>query len=435
MDKRSFFLAAMKSEEYRRTAWIVSAFSLIQEDAEAWKKDPYPYRIVQRPDGMWYVDPQNLENLFKITDAKPNQVLYKPLDAIELDVGDVPTVKKKILTTYGNILVNYVCLIYPFGNKIDFLTGKISASQIEKMIVGKLRDTPKEGEKRDDGVYYVDEYLRFANGPFFLAGLTPLFVPAGTEKAMTVNPEIYKLRAKLLEENKERLHDPAVIAKIEAELVKADKEWIKGDPAENFLLSGKAYNVIRKKLFLQVGAEVGLEEKVDVVNIPTSLSEGWDIERFPEMNNSLRAGSFNRGAQTMLGGESVKWLLRASSNMNVAADDCGATLGFPLVVTEDQKHNWVGFSIVNDMGKTTKVTEDNFGSYLGKHVMKRSPMFCRTGKTDYCKTCVGDRLSLIPTALSSAVADYGNAFLALFLALAHGKALLLSHMDYKKSII
>jgi hypothetical protein len=251
---------------------------------------------------------------------------------------------------------------------------------------------------------------------------------------MTVNPEIYKLRAKLLEENKDRLHDPAVIAKIDAELVKADKEWIKGDPAENFLLGGKAFNVVRRKLYLQMGAEMGLEEGTDVVNIPTSLSEGWDITKFPAMNNSLRAGSFNRGAQTMLGGESVKWLLRASSNMTVAKDDCGSKLGVELVVKEEDKNNWVGFSVVGTQAPI-KITEENFGQYLGKTVLKRSPMYCKLDKTDYCAVCVGDRLAANPTALSSAISEYGSAFLSLFMAAAHGKALLLAHMDFRKAII
>jgi hypothetical protein len=434
MDKRDFFLAAMKADEFRRTAWVVSAFSLVKEDPEAWKKDPYPYRIVQLPTGHWFVDPENPENLIKIDGVKANEPAFRFHDHLELKSGEVENLKKNVTTTYGNVLVNYTSLIWPFGHKIEFLVGKISAPQIEDLIIKRLKDTPKEGEHRDEKFIYVDEYLKFCNSMFYLAGFTQLCVPAGTEKSMTVNPEIYKLRAKLLEENKDRLHDPAVIAKIDAELVKADKEWIKGDPAENFLLGGKAFNVVRRKLYLQMGAEMGLEEGTDVVNIPTSLSEGWDITKFPAMNNSLRAGSFNRGAQTMLGGESVKWLLRASSNMTVAKDDCGSKLGVELVVKEEDKNNWVGFSVVGTQAPI-KITEENFGQYLGKTVLKRSPMYCKLDKTDYCAVCVGDRLAANPTALSSAISEYGSAFLSLFMAAAHGKALLLAHMDFRKAII
>lgn len=39
------------------------------------------------------------------------------------------------------------------------------------------------------------------------------------------------------------------------------------------------------------------------------------------MIDSLRAGSFNRGAQTVLGGVAFKELLRASSNLRIGADD------------------------------------------------------------------------------------------------------------------
>lgn len=434
MDKLSFFLAAMKAEEFRRFAWVVSAFSLVKEDPEAWKKEPYPYRIVQLPTGHWFVDPENHEKLIKIEGASPNEPAFQFHEHVNLKAHQVPNLKKDVTTIYGNILVNYTSLVWPFGDKVEFLTGKIRASEIEDLIIKRLRQNPKEGEAHDPKAIYVYEYLKFCNSVFYLAGFTQLCVPAGTEKSMTVNPEIYKLRAKLLEENKDRLHDPAVIAKIDAELVKADKEWLKGDPAENFLLSGKAFNTVRRKLYLQMGAEMGLEEGVDVVNIPTSLSEGWDISKFPAMNNSLRAGSFNRGAQTMLGGESVKWLLRASSNMLVTKDDCGSKLGVEDVVAEDQKDNWIGFSIVGTQGPI-KITEENFGQYLGKVVLKRSPMYCKLSKTDYCAVCVGDRLAANPTALSSAVSQYGSAFLSLFMAAAHAKSLILAHMDFKKTIV
>lgn len=311
---------------------------------------------------------------------------------------------------------------------------------MEKLIIKRLKDTPlnfpdkTQPRSSDPNVIYVDEYLKFANSMFYLAGLSQICVPAGSRKAMTVDPAVYKLREKLINENKDRLHDAATVAKIDAELVKHDKEWIKGDDAEHFFLSGKAYNIIRKKLFLQMGAEMGLDESQTVDYIPKSLAEGWDLEKFPAMNNTLRAGSFNRGAQTMLGGESVKWLLRASSNMSVTEDDCGSKLGNLAVVDESNKSKWVGFSFVGEKGPI-KITEENVGTYLGKTVMVRSPMYCKLPKTDFCKVCVGDRLAANPTALSSAVAKYGSDFLLLFMAAAHAKALILAKMDYQKVII
>jgi hypothetical protein len=247
-------------------------------------------------------------------------------------------------------------------------------------------------------------------------------------------PGIRELRTKLIKENQGRLHDPAAIANIDAQLVAYDRKYLEGDASMGFLIKNKSFNIVRKKLFGMHGAETGLSEGVDVELIERSLSEGWDISKFPAMNNSLRAGSFSRGAQTMLGGESVKWLLRASSNITVTADDCGTRLG-NLVSINDKNLNFiVGFHLIAPTGSVYVEDREAAAKYIGKQVMVRSPMFCKLDKTDFCKCCVGDRLAQNPTALSSAVAEYGSAFLSLFMAAAHSKALTVAHMDFKTAL-
>jgi hypothetical protein len=369
---------------------------------------------------------------------------------------------------------------YPFGRKIPYLTGRISPGMLEKMVLPRLQDDPTPSAQmvlnaanrlHDSGTkpitdqvneihmangqppmfdgpsvlslasnahptkapIYVKEYLVMADSAFYLAGFTQLWVPAATRKAMTAPPGILELKAKLLEQYKDKLHDPAVIAKIDAELIAFDSAYLKGDDAEGFLIENKSRKVVRRKLFLMTGAEAGLDDGVDVDLIPNSLSEGWDISKFPIMNDSLRAGSYNRGAETMLGGEAVKWLLRASSNMIVTSDDCHSTLGVPVLLSDENKKKYMGFSVVTDTG-SEKLVDETIGTYLGKKVMIRSPMFCRLEKTDYCGVCVGPRLAVNPTALSSAVSEYGSKFMLLFMKKMHGTQLALAHMDYRTAI-
>jgi hypothetical protein len=61
-------------------------------------------------------------------------------------------------------------------------------------------------------------------------------------------------------------------------------------------------------------------------------------------------------------------------------------------------------------------------------------MFCRLEKTDYCKACVGQRLAENPTGLSAAISEYGSAFLSIYMAAAHGKALVTAKLDFKTAI-
>ena len=192
---------------------------------------------------------------------------------------------------------------------------------------------------------------------------------------------------------------------------------------------------MRRKLFLMAGAETGLDENSVKANlIQNSLQEGWDISQFPDMNNSLRAGSFNRGSQTQLGGVSVKWLLRASSNMNVTADDCGSRLGNVVQVGKENLHRLVGFSMVTQEGHKRIKSKDEAGAYLGKKLLMRSPMYCKLTKTDYCKVCVGERLTVNPDGLSIAVSDYGSAFLASYMKAMHGKNLQTAKMNLETAL-
>lgn len=433
MKKIDYFLEALESGLYKRRAWVISVFSIINEGPDDWKKDPYPYRLVQTPTGFFFVNPNDISELVNIVDYVKDSPLLTYKTLISLKAKQLLNLTKDITTTAGQILINYVLFIYPFKDKVTFVEGRFSPGYAENLLLDRLTDDVPEPDLENKELIYVSEYLQFCDAAFYLSGFAQTCVPGASPKSIVPAPGIHELRNRLIEENKERLHDPAVIAKIDKELVAYDTEYLKGDISTGFLIKPKAMNIVRKKMFGMHGAETGLEEKVEVDLIKNSLSEGWDVSKFPVMNNSLRAGSFNRGALTMLGGESVKWLLRASSNISVTVDDCGSLLGNVRVIPSDSKFKYVGFSIV-DNKKIIKLTKENISEYYGKSVVMRGPMFCQQESTDFCKTCVGDRLSSHPTGLSTAVSEYGSSFLYIFMSGAHSKALLLSKMNYKEAL-
>lgn len=426
MDRASLFLAAMNAELFRKKTWVIQAFSLTREDHDAYKKDPYPYRIVALPNGYHYVSPDNPAELILIEDAAPGRPLYKFKDLIHVPAGAIPTVDEPIDTLYGNVFVNYTIVLYPFKGKIAFQLGEIDPRSLERLILERLTDDDLAALSTETDPYKkpipVSERIVQADACFYLTGFTQISTPSATEKTMTPAPGILELRTKLLAENKDHFDDPAVIAKISAALIAYDKEYMKGDRGEDFLIDhGKSYGVVRAKRFGMIGGQKGLAAgEFDVIQ--SSLDEGWDINSFSTMNNTSRAGSYDRGAETQLGGESVKWLLRASSNINILLNtDCGTRLGMPQLITND-KHNTIGFHVVTEQG-AVELTNENYDQYLGKRVMIRSPMFCQSRLTDFCYICVGPRLSASPTGASNAISQYGNTFMALSLKSMHGKQL------------
>lgn len=445
MNKREFYLKALAAGAYLTTAWNIACFSLIAEGAEDWKKKPYPYRIVQLPNAHYFVNPDNTEELVLIEDSKPGQPLFVRNELIHLEIGDLENVYEPIDTTYGNVLANQIMLIRAFGKKIPFMTGRISVKKIEGIIEKRLQERPDDWEtqhqdsERDEPLtapIYVDEYLKFCDGAFSLVAYTQLFTPADTRKTMTQPPGLIEYRNKLLEENKGRLHDRAVVADIAKKLQVYDAEYLKGDRGgEDFLTSSKSREIVRPRLFLMFGAEAGIEEKVDVELIDRSLTEGWDVSKFPAMNDGSRAGSFNRGKQTELGGEAVKDLFRASGNLKISSPDCGSTVGLPSFFRESDADRMLGFSVIEDNGTVTKITRENVGSYVNREIRMRSPMTCKNSHTDYCGVCLGDRLTNNPTGLSMAVADYGSAFLDIYMKAAHAKAIQVAKLNIKDQLM
>lgn len=430
MNKRDLFIKAMKSGLYKKLEWVISAFSISQETDSV-----YGYKLKNDPTGHYYLDPNNLKDWIKIDDSIAGTALYSAKESIDISQEDIPNLKESITSTYGNLLANYVLLVYPFNDKIPYINKRIKLGAIESYILPIFKSNPPKGQERDPKYIYADEYVALGNAVLYCCSFSQLFTWGLTEKIVIPPDWVKEEKAKLIEKYKDSLNEAATVAIIDAELVKKYKEYIKGDPGENFLISSKSTDIVAKKKYLMVGGELGLsEDTVNVALVQNSLDEGWDVDKFPDMLNTLRAGSYNRGAQTVLGGVAVKGLLRASANLNVTVEDCGSRLGLIADIEENNLDRFVGLSVIlKDSTKVMSKKED-VGAYLGKRIMVRSPMYCKLDKTDYCKICLGDRLANNPEGLSIAVSEYGSTFLSIFMRGAHAKSLQLAKMDWKSAI-
>ena len=427
MLKSEVFLAGMQAKNYTRSTWVISLLAVCYEPDDAWRKDPFPYRIVRTKDGVYCVDPTGTE-LIRITDAPDNGPLIHYKERIDITPDTVPNARGPINTIYGNVLLNYILLIHVFGTRIEFMTGKIGGARILKILEKECEADPEDGV-RTPGKIYISDYVAFTDSYYFLDNFTKVAIPGDTERSLTTHPDVPKLKAELLEKYKDQLDDPAIQTLISDALIALDKEWIAGDSSSGVISSAKDFGVIRKKLFLMVGGEPGFSDSNRIEPIVNSYSEGWDLEKFPMYMDALRAGSYDRGFQTSLGGEEVKWLQRASGTTDVTIDDCGTTLGMRTPITEENKHKFVGFHYIGPKGEPVLYEEANIGAYLGKTLAMRSAMFCKAQDSDRCKICVGPRLASLPNAISSAISGIGDEIMLIFMGSMHGKAAVTAKYD------
>lgn len=431
MLKRDYFLKCMGDWGlFGKLDWIISAFSVTDGEPPI----RYAGCLIQGSTGHSVMI--DAEQLIPIEDAVVGQALFRCDEPLTIKAAEMVNVKEDVTTTYGRALFNQIVLVKPFGKKIPFINRQCSTSEVVSIVEKSFENDPKPGETPREDVFYVSEYLTFTKSCFFLTGLTQLFTWAATEKNILPADGIKEYKAKLLLENKEQLDDPVVIADIQKKLVEFDANWRKGDPGNRFLITKKSVNLARMQKVMMYGAETIDSDKGGKVQLhENSLYEGWTPESFTTMCTTARLKSFSRGAETALGGVEVKWLLRASGNINVTIDDCGSSLGALRAINNDSAKSLVGFSyLVNGKSKKISSTED-LSTYMGKVLMIRSPMYCDMGHTDYCRACVGPRLSSTPYALSSAISAYGSAFLLSSLGKAHSKAIEVAQMDLNEDLV
>lgn len=414
MNVRDYLLAALKAGSAAKRDWLISILAITElpESPVA----GYPYELYQAGGKICFNDPEADGLPSVLIDAKLGQAVTNMKQVIALEAGEVLTVDKPIVTLVGNVIFNYMAVLGPFGGKIPFQIGKVNIGKLEKQIAALLDDEPADGQRKPDRIYW-DEIQRYNKYGLALSGLEVFCVPAASKRGLLPHPEARALRKRLIAERQGKLHDPAVVAEITAELEKLDREWIAGDPDRGFFTTNKAFQVTR----MRTHGIWGIEE--DLANggfklIEPSLVEGWKPEDIPITATASRDGSFSRGALTALGGDKVKTMLRTMSGVNITSEDCGGTLGITDIIAQE----YLGHSIVVGT-KSVKLTEENIKDFLGKEVSRRSPMFCKEAPNNFCMTCFGEFIRARRDAVSLVVSEVGSKFMLVRMKRMHGTAL------------
>ena len=430
MNKRDYFVKAIQAGAYRYKRWIIEAFTITRSEPGDEIGD-HPYALYRDPDhGYAFHDPVTNEPVF-IEGIRKDSPPFAFMEAMSAFPGDLPNLKEGVSTTYGQFLVNAYVLVHAFNDRIPYMNGEISAKRLESEVAKRFADQPKVGEERDPDKIYTEQYLEFGKAAISLEGLASICVVSATPKTLTCDPLIAKRRKELLEQYKDRLNDPIIQEKIEAELKRIDRDWMRGDPGERFFLKSEMYDVVRKKMFLLQGASEGMGSDTEYITDP--ITDGWKPDHIPAIINNLRDGSYSRGAQTALGGEQTKFLYRIFQNSRIVEDDCGTKRGMRVLMTEELAERYISNNYL-EQGKTIEITKENAKSLIGKTIEIRYPTYCITPNANYCAACMGKELAKNPNALSSYSASIGSTFMLSMMAAMHGKALRTQEVDFVSSL-
>ena len=426
MKKDAFFIYLANNGYLKYRAILLALFGVIEKNKTIIVTEPRDIKNDTDTSLCTITEDSGLTFIFKDSSVKidwyvPGEPLYTNKGTLTLNANDIPNVSEKVVTTYGRVLANQLLLLENDIRHIKFVNGNWINDKIIKRVMEKIA--------KDDSIT-SEQAHDFVNAIQFVSSLTQLFVPSASEKALTTDPRIAAKKKELLEKYKDKLDDPAIISKIEQELVAMDRAWLKGDISEGFYKSGKDFNVSRKRMFIMHGGEKSFidDSKIDMIKF--SLNEGWDLEELPKVANSLRDGSYGRGAATAMGGERVKKFQQAFQNSRISLTDCGSKRGGMFVITEDNKKDFIGRTNMKD----ELLTEDSLNKFIGKTLEIRSPLYCLGDKTDYCEVCSGIKMGESPNIVNTLTAAVGSVFMLIEMKSTHGKELLTANFSLKNCL-
>lgn len=436
MQNNEYYLKALQSNLFERRDWVLSCFSTTNYPImEETKHDKlYHMQLVKlkgNPGHLYWYNYDAPDVPIELTDYIENKPLFSYKDRIVVKTGELKNVKVDIETNYGNCLFNCIALIYPFGDKIDFITGRVNSGKLENILVSKLHDTPAEGEPRDSDKIYVDELITHADAVTSLEAFNLTCVPTTSATTMVPNPAVIKRRDELLKQYKSELHKPAIIAKIQAELSALDKSYFKDDRASGFYLSGKAYDVVRMKKFIMLGLVGGLGG-VKPELVASSLSEGWQRESLPSLIDEIRSGSYARGKSTAIAGAGVKLVYNTFQTVTITEEDCGDKVGMAWYITESNYGDFNGRYMIEN-GKVIEIDSQLLRKYIGSTIYVRTPMLCKLEPPSYCAMCVGKDVSRLPKSVHITASNINSTYMNVTMKSMHGKSLKTKEYDILSS--
>ena len=432
MNKLAYLKKALLSQSVLKHDWVFSAFTLSITEKPA---EPYDW-FIHRSEMGYEVFDGDTRQWVRLEGADPKQPLFGITEKVDVDPSWAINLQYSGPISITNLVGNRYLFTEAFGSRIPCPTGKFKISSFESNSVApKLASIPKAGEQRDPSKIYVDEYLKFCDGVQSLKCFAVIFTYSATKKNLTAPKGMKEFRKALNKEYEGRLDDPLVLAEYEAKLKAFDKEWLKDDPSYGgFAAPGRYMDVTRKKLYGSFGADP-LRFRDDVPNtvVPTSLSDGWpkDPKQFASMLNSLRIGSYSRGAETVKGGVSAKILIRAGNNYKLVEQDCGSKFGVTRYYDETLVNSLAG---VYPVGSNEPIKKEEVGQYLGKVLTTRSPFTCKShieGES-ICRKCAGELLWPYQKGMIIPLTEISSILLYASMKAMHGKVLMTAEIDLER---
>ena len=374
--------------------------------------------------------------------------MFLPTQKITVKKGQLSNIDSDIETTVGRYIFNLVAIDYAFQDKIPFINYTLKSSQIDSLndkLCDMLLMNQITGEQFGT---YQTRIVWFNN-------FTELFVPGTSINLLVLPQEIKDELQHLIMANKKSIIDGDAVAyhnNVEVPILKFAKNWYITNKEPGWLLYAKGgkpkFDNVFKNMYLTVGPILDIATGKYVISTRCFNDGIAPDETNIYANNSIN-GAYHKGVATQDGGAKTKSFSAAFQSLVVTEEDCGTNLGIEVKVTKDNlnslKWRWVkDVTSYTVSGKSTNgdanlvpeerwqlITPDNISTFIGKTIIFRTPMFCKSA--NFCWKCVGDlyrRLGIKNVGLTAM--KMTSTFLNSALKANHDSSIKTAYVDYTK---
>ena len=409
MNKFDYMLEAFNNKAYVKKAFLLSAFSIVEEDQNN-KLEDIPFAVMKDGDKAYFVK-DGVKTY--IDDFIPGKALFDKNEPMTLrGESTILNVEGETKTTLGRFLFNAAVLHEAFDGEVPYINDKVFAGDIKKIIADRMVDNPAvSGIEVPEGKSSVDDCLKVTKQLDYLEGLNHIFVKAASLDIFTVHPEIIKLRDELLGklEAEGKLNDEVAVAEVINLLIEKDAEIQYNGPSRDLFINHDFIANSRKKMFLLFDMVPDFNTGIYRL-LKNSLQEGWDFSQLDGYANTAISASFDRGVGTARGGTEFKIAILLTSSIKAIKGDCGTKRYESVLINKYNFNGWVGGHCV--IGKSAKlITSEDKDMLVGQRVQMRVPQYCIQPDGNLCSTCCGTKLGSLEHRLSSEVALVFTVFM------------------------
>lgn len=430
-----YLLFSIQNRCYTRRDWMLSVFCVTQP-GHGEKIEPYLGQLIKEPFGFFVYNPAGEKVAIK-TERKLDEPLFSKKDTVTIDSNWLPNCTTEQETTVGRLIANAIAIYEPFGRLVEYQNKPMTPEKIEKLVAGLINSEPKPGEDKDPSKLYVENLVKFQAAVSYLESFSGIFSHSVTPKGLVPPPGRHEFRKALLKEYDGQLTDPVKMGEFEDKLKKFDAEYLKDDPSYGKFLKGKVIQARTAGFLTQGGEANNFTGALDVVPIIPGREEGIPLDPvgFTAISNTIRYGSFARGAETVNGGVVAKGIMRAVDNWRITPDDCGTTLGKRMLIrNKTMAEEIVGRHRI-ESGKSVLISNiEEANAFIGKVILLRSSQYCRKKGNETCHICAGEKLSKFPNGVTIPLADFSGGLLADSLKQMHNSKLQAEVVDLSSVI-